>query len=272
MGYVSTEKSSYKGSPVELYKFVSAGGDWHVTSADVTVNFEGNEYLPVSLKRTSVKQSQELDNDGTTITIEAMNDIIHSYALTMAIRPLALTIYRTHRRDGEIKPFLRATIVSISYENDTAILKALLNSAMLVRRSPRVTYQVPCNHVIYSPKCGINKELYKTDGVISGHSGFTITAPEFATKPDGWFELGYVEFESTGLGTQMVMIIKHTGATLTLLQPLRNVRTGLHINAYAGCNRTSNHCINKFGNNVVRYLGWEYLPARNPFDSGAGSD
>lgn len=268
MSYAATEKSTYKGSPVELYQFHSAAGTWCLTSADMEINYAGDTYYPVTMRRTSIKQSQELDSDGTTITIEAMNDIVHSYSLTNAIKPLQLTIHRTHRRDNEIKPFFKGTVVAISYENDTAILKVLLNNAMLVRRSPRVMYQVPCNHVIYSAKCGKNKDDYKINGVITAHNGFTITAAAFGTKPDGWFTLGFVEFNTPQLGTQMVMITDHVGSTLTLLQPLRNMYLGSQVSAYAGCNRSSGHCVDKFGN-INKYLGWEYLPIRNPFDSGA---
>lgn len=267
MSYLETESSGYMGSPLELYKFHSAIGVWCLTSGDVEVEFEGDVYMPATIKRTSIKQSEEIDNDGCTITIDALNDIIHSYMLTNTIKPLQLTIYRTHRRDGDIVPYFKGTVVNIAYENTTASLKVLLGNAALVRRCPRVSYQVPCNHVIYSHRCGINKDDYKIDAIVQKHTGFTISSPDIAAKPDGWFTWGMAEYSSGELGTQMIMITSHVKDTITMLQPFRNLIIGATVSVYAGCDRTNNHCENKF-HNELRYLGWEYLPIKNPFDSG----
>jgi hypothetical protein len=82
----------------------------------------------------------------------------------------------------------------------------------------------------------------------------------FATKPNGWFNAGYIE-----KGTERRMIINHAGDTLTLLNPMAGLAVGDAITAYAGCKRDYSDCVSKF-NNGERFFGFEWIPARNPFN------
>lgn len=272
MDYGQLEQSTYWSAPVELYEFETARGTWYVTSGDVTVTYNGNTYIPVSIKRSSIKQTQELESGGIDITIDSMNDIIYGFTITNAIKPVKLIIRRFQRRNNvdDVHIIYKGAIVAVPFENDQATINALMCNAAFIRKCPKITYQKFCNHVIYSSRCGVNKHdpAYKlTDAVITGISGFNLTSPSFATKPNGFFAKGFIEYGEADIGMQMVTIQSHVGDTIELLQPLRSIYPGRRITAYAGCDRTSATCKNKF-NNAINFMGWEFIPIRNPFKSG----
>lgn len=272
MTYNTLERSTYLGAPVELYEFQTARGTWYITSGDVSVIYDNNTYVPVSIKRSGIKQTQELESGGVDITIDAMNDIIYGFTITNAIKPVKVIIRRFQRRAStvDVRIIFKGAIVAVPFENEQATIKALMCNAAFIRKCPKLTYQKWCNHVIYSQRCGINKEdpAYKiTDALITSVSSNILKSAAFATKPDGFFSKGYIEYDGADIGIQMVTIQSHTGDTIELLQPLRAAHAGIRINAYAGCDRTSTMCRDKF-NNSNNYMGWEFIPIRNPFKSG----
>lgn len=272
MNYDQLEQSTYLSAPVELYEFETARGTWYVTSSDVIVAYGGNDYIPVSIKRSSIKQTQELEAGGVDIIIDAMNDIVYGFTITNAVKPVKVIIRRLQRRSTieDVRVIFKGAIVAVPFENEQATIKALMCNAAFIRKCPKLTYQKWCNHVIYSEQCTINKNdsAYKlSDVVISSVSGFNLTSDAFATKPNGFFTKGFIEYIGADIGIQMVTIQNHIGNTIELLQPLRAAYAGIRINAYAGCDRSSGTCKNKF-NNAINYMGWEFIPIRNPFKSG----
>jgi hypothetical protein len=60
------------------------------------------------------------------------------------------------------------------------------------------------------------------------------------------------------------MIALHVGETITLIQPMAEVEAGDLITLYPGCLRSFQICKNKF-HNEVNYLGFEWIPTKNPF-------
>jgi len=279
MSYAQKERSVNDGSPVELYSFHNTMGTWNITSAEQAASYGGTWYTPQSIKRTAYKATQEMTSNGIDITIEAMNDIIYSFSVSNTVSAMRVELKRLHRRESEapdLRTVFKGTIASIAFEDEKAVLKVLNGSTALGRRIPRIVYQTMCNHVPYSPYCGVNKELYKVDTDISlGGDGnpLVMHAPIFSTLPENWLRGGYVAYQDVisgaNIGQQLVMIVDHNKAagTITVLQPLRNFVSGVHITAYAGCDRKGSTCVGKFGN-IPKFVGWEYMPLRNPFGTG----
>jgi len=61
------------------------------------------------------------------------------------------------------------------------------------------------------------------------------------------------------------MILNHVGDTLTLLTAMAGLAVGQSVTAFAGCKRTLLDCDTKF-NNLPFFFGFEWIPAKNPFD------
>jgi uncharacterized phage protein (TIGR02218 family) len=131
---------------------------------------------------------------------------------------------------------------------------------VLKKRVPGPKYQKPCNHILYDAGCGVDKNLFKVTATLTSVAAETIKAAAFATKPDGWFNAGYIE-----KGTERRMILSHVGDTLTLLNPMAGLVVGDVITAFAGCKRDFADCNTKF-NNAPNFFGFEFIPGRNPFN------
>jgi len=57
-------------------------------------------------------------------------------------------------------------------------------------RYMRAKYQRLCRHALYSRGCRLDIKTFFVGGTASAHHGLTITVPEAATLPNGWFRGG----------------------------------------------------------------------------------
>jgi uncharacterized phage protein (TIGR02218 family) len=121
-------------------------------------------------------------------------------------------------------------------------------------------YQTPCNKIIYSTPCGVDRTFFKTDGTVSALLGDVVTAAAFGAHADGWFTNGYLEW-----GNFKRMIIHHVGQSVTLLAPMTGLMVGQAVSAYRGCQRTFADCVGTFDNGP-NFWGFERIPVRNPFN------
>ena len=101
-------------------------------------------------------------------------------------------------------------------------------------------------------------------GILTVVSGTSLAATIWTTKPDGWFNGGYVE-----IGGDKRLIIKHIGANLKIHAPFDNRATpGASADAYPGCDKNPATCKAKFSNFDAHFLGMPYIPTRNPVIQG----
>jgi uncharacterized phage protein (TIGR02218 family) len=127
-------------------------------------------------------------------------------------------------------------------------------------------YRANCGHVLYGQggvgelgKCGISDTNFKENGSVG-----TVTIPKWAftcttSKPDGYFDNGYMVFTSGNNNGLSAIIKSHAGGTITLLFSTAFVfQPGDTFTLYAGCDHTLDTCKNKF-NNVVNYGGFPHI-------------
>ena len=116
-----------------------------------------------------------------------------------------------------------------------------------------------CDHKLFGYRCGLDKEVYRTNGTIDTISGITITATEFGASA--------YDFGSGGeivVGTAHRTIVSHTTITITINRPFGSgVLAGNAFSAYPGCNHTPTDCDGYF--NKANYGGLENLPTKNPY-------
>ncbi len=261
MSYASRETSQSSGQPVELYLFQTQTQSWRLTSADRQLTHLGLTYEPEAISRTSTSQGQELKSGSIRVTIPKTHEIALLFLPYIPATPMSLVIYRQHDGEADSETVVNFTgKVSLAQFGDACELTCVPEQEVLKKRIPATKYQKPCNRVLYDSGCKVDKELFKVSATLTSVTGDTIVAPEFATKPNGWFRAGYIE-----KGYERRMIINHVGSTLTLLEPMAGLVTGDVVNAYAGCNhRYNGDCVQKF-NNPIHFLGWEWIPSKNPF-------
>ena len=261
MTYDGRETSQDSGEPIELFRFVYGGTVYTYTSADVEQVRLGETYTPEPIQRTQLELDGESLKGAIEITIPRTNPIAVPFVAYAPEPPITVTVIQQHR--GESQELVGDWEVGqATFEGATVRLSCVPSDAGLRRRIPRNTYQGQCNWALYSAQCGINKDLFKVAATVTVISGLTIQASAFATKPDGWFNNGWVQ-RANG---QRRWVVKHVGAVLTLLSPFVALAVNESVDAYAGCERTEADCATKFSN-LVNFLGFPRVPTRNPFGS-----
>jgi len=96
-------------------------------------------------------------------------------------------------------------------------------------------------------------------GTVSAVDGTALTVTGADGEADGYFVGGMIEF-----GGIFRFIVAHTGTSITLWREMPNLEATDAVTLYPGCNRTLDHCTNKFSN-TINYGGFPWLPNSNPF-------
>ena len=260
MTYNAIEISPYFGAPYELYWFATADQNFYFTSSDHAITYLDNQYTPVAIKRTPTNQTAEAKGGTVKVTVPKDNPVAELFIAFSPETPLFLVIYRGHVGDSDVVVNFTGKCTMAVF-GDFAELTAIPLSDVLKNSVPAMSFQAPCNHFLYDSGCTVNKSAFATPGVISAMdaTGAIVTVPAAASKVDGWFTVGYIE-----IGQQRRMIMLHVGSVLTLIEPLVDVEVGAEVTLYAGCMRDFNTCKTKF-NNAKNYVGFQWIPAKNPF-------
>jgi uncharacterized phage protein (TIGR02218 family) len=262
MTYAASETSVAGGAPVELYRFALQGQSWCYTSADTAQAYNSQTYEPVPIVRSEPTQDKEVQTQELKVTLPPDDPVALLFQQGAPAGSVALVIYRFHRAVAEVLPFWTGRVRGCVWNQDgKAELQCEPVYCLLKRQVLRYHYQRSCNHMLYSPQCGLTRGDWATVGTVTGISGQTITAAEFASKADGWFKAGLVSW-----GYQRRMVIAHVGQTLTLLTPFEGLNVGAVVTAYAGCDHTLGATGCGRFNNYLNYGGFPYVPGINPFN------
>lgn len=278
------EKSTFSGQPFQLYEFVrnSGGTDffWRYNSTDRDLIYAGNVFTATPIYDGGIKLSGEAASTEFQVTLPATSDFASAYRLSGTVP--SDTVYLRVRRShgpfivdlGEAYPVVIearlvwiGTVDGITQTDDikTVITCAML-SASFRRNGLRYGYQRNCPHVLYaSNTCKVVKTDFDVVGTLTAVDGLQISATEFDTMPDGWFDGGFIEYLLASGMTERRMILSHSGADLNLLGFPAELAIGSTVTAFAGCDRTVTTCLTKF-NNLANHGGFPHTPGRSPYD------
>lgn len=125
-----------------------------------------------------------------------------------------------------------------------------------------------CRADLYDARCKVVKESFSASATVASVSGqfkFTVTTLPDARATGTWYDLGQAVITSgTGEGTPF-QIKTWTSGTLTVeaMTPIDELLdVGDTLTLYAGCNKSSTTCRDKFSN-MINYRGEEYAAGRD---------
>lgn len=286
------EESTFSGQPFHLYEFLrTTGGSnfyWRYTTTDCDILYGGDLYHAVPISDSGIKLNTESTSTDLDVTLPVATDFIRKYRYlgTVPSDTVWLRVRRAHLGDvvldapSAIHSLTTIALVvwvgTVNGVTQTDDLTAKVNCSMLAasfkRGGLRYGYQRNCPHILYNMKtCKADRENFRVSAPISdlaiasNNTGWRLTAIAFAYKVDGWFAGGFVEYVTTIGMVERKMIISHTGADIIIHGFPAGLRIGRYVNAFAGCDRTVNTCVDKF-DNLANYGGFPHTPGRNPFD------
>lgn len=271
MGLLEHESSKELGSRVELYLFETEDGRyrWSFTT-DARERVLGPVvYKPESIKRGELKQSAGDGNIETlTVTVPFDNPVAVAHVPYLPPRPIRLTIYAYQRNDpmAEIVQAFTGFVTSFTQKGAEAELQCSQILDNLSQTVPWAVFKPGCIWGLYQIGCGVDKQMWKNDALVTTIDSAVIGSPEFSSKPTGWYTNGFAVNPETG---EQRFITAHdaVAGTITLVYPFLSLDGGQNIEVYAGCARTKEVCSDKF-NNKINYVGFDHFPAYNVFQQG----
>lgn len=247
---------------VELYEFSRGSQRWRYTSSDRLETYDSQAFSPVAIKRGRIGQSAQEARSNLELTVPL------SLTLASVLRPyppterIIVRWRRIRKSDGAIRGTWNGVLSDVTERQNDLVLTCQSNAGAAATNGLRRCWQGQCPFALFDSDCGLNRELFRVDGVLSAVTSQTVSSSVFATKPDGWFVGGFVKWVK-GTATEHRFVVGHVGPTLTLLTAAP-LAAGELVSAYPGCGHSLSICHEKF-NNALRYGGQHTIPPKNPF-------
>lgn len=247
---------------VELFKIDSGDSLALYTSGRDPVKFPGSTYRPAPIKRGAFTQDATMGKTEVTVSAPPVDELTR-YLPNYPIQPTWITISRLVHGEDEAINLFRGRVVSVSIADNVATAVCRSGSPILSAEVPRLVYSAMCQNDLFDSACGLSSTDYLTSTQVTVQDG-TLTAPTFATRPNGYFTGGHVVH-----GSDMRLIVRHEGQVLHLQVPFDlSVGDGARVQVYPGCDKTAATCKNKFNNirpgSAKGFLGMPYIPTSNP--------
>lgn len=262
------------------------GAGIFVTSWDKTITIAGlpaftgaadpQVFTPGQVRHGPITTNDKFETRATALSITVENDALRRYFTTAAPARLNGTILRivganlrtTQQLDYDKHCMIadRGIISSFTFRG-TEIGAALTPEAFHEDRAiPRYYFQRRCNHVLYGPGCGLNKESFKFEtSIVSADPAQKeiIVTGQKSGVPETRFNAGHLLHDQTGFFFTIAWSKYDGGNTkFKLVTWHPEIAAGDTLTAYYGCQHTVTDC-NLFSN-VANFGGFAYVPASNP--------
>jgi hypothetical protein len=258
MSYDSIEQSTADGQPWEIYLFETEGVSFRLTSADQTISYLGQDYVPTTIHRTELEHTHEVISGQIKVYLPPAHAIARLFVPYMPPTPMSITIWGGHYGDSDVIVLFKGQISS-SLFTDECELTCSSSLYIMQRQIPKKLQQMNCAHVFGDSRCTMNLELFTTFGTIAAvnATGDQLTVVAFGSVPHS-LKAGYLV-----RGNDARMIVDHTGDVVTLLAPIPGLQVGDSVSGVAGCQHTYGAC-QAYGN-TDNFLGFDLIPTINPF-------
>lgn len=269
MTFATFETSVESGRPIELYTFTVGATITRYTSAEDSINFLSNTYLPKQITRTDPTQVSDDRRATIEVTLPTEDAIAQQYISVPPGQLMSLQIIRLHRGDTDYLVIWDGNVIACTFKREgaQAVLSAVSSESALSRPIPRFKFSGLCNHMLYDGRCQVLKASFAYTGAVGAVSGNTVEVVGLeAAKGTGWALGGYVKQPDD---SDFRQVRGQSGDTLTIPLPFNAPPSGTLI-VQAGCDHTLATCKAKFSN-VVNFGGFPYVPTKNPFTAGVRS-
>ena len=271
MGTAARETSTYDGQPIELYQFTAGARVWRYTSADTPVTHNGSSYIPATIVRDTIGQSDQDGSGSVEVSLTREDPVAALFVGGGPAAPVLLTIFRTHRGESDALTIFVGEVGSAEFDGPSVRLLCGSVFDRLAQQFPRGAVQSTCPKMLGDSDCGVDLSPFTAPfdivAVTTGADGTQTLEFDLGagTVADGYYTAGVAILgEARGF---IVGQVNQVGSIfgVTLMVPLPGVAAGVTVFLQAGCDRTtgSNGCA-KFSN-IARYGGFPGLPSRNPF-------
>lgn len=249
----------------ELFRFVEGDFIATQTSGDTLVEFNGEDYTPEPIGRTTAESKNELSRASIDINMDLSNPLAQRYLASSIDSVVTLTIFQQTEMGTDTFWKGRLSLVKASNKGLTMTFESIFTS--LRRPGLRGRYQKSCRHALYGRGCNVDPEAHAVVGFLSNVVGTQITVPGLNAYPDGRFRGGMIRAPDGVVR----FIVAHVGNVVTLSRPFQQLTNlfgtngpgVVEVKVYPGCLHNMADCKNIF-NNLPNYGGFPWIPTKNP--------
>lgn len=262
--------SREQSQPIELFEFLISTDSFFYTSSDEQVTAGGRTWTPVEGMQVSdvIVSDDDVAND-CEVDLPIDDPLVELYRNLPPGATSEANYYRLEANDPALTPVLAfaGTIQSIRFNDDgtaTLLVRSLL--ASLSKTVPNHFFQLPCNHLLGGPGCGVDLASFRLNVTVATSDGLEFTASTFSSYSNGYFVPGDLRIPGT---LEFRRITYHVGNTIRIRIPFRDgaALNGQTLIVTPGCNHLESDCSEVF-DNVSNYGGFLFIPTRNIFREG----
>lgn len=268
MTFDARESSLAGGRPIRLYQFSRGVLRWNYNSSDRPIVHQNQTFQPLvgGITDDGIRQGGSDNVRSLRVLAPGNLEVAQFYRGIPPSDSIDLVIFDRHFGETEFRVSWVGEIQSVTWPAvDRCQVVCSPESVSMGQQGLRLAWERPCPHALYERGCLVNRDLFRVETVVQTMNGALVSGSAFASKPDGWFNAGYVEW-SVGPGVWERRAIEgHLGTLLAIFGGTSGMSLGMTLRAYAGCNQTMEICHSRFGNKD-NYGGIRHLPGRSPFD------
>lgn len=265
----------------ELYTFTQRSDNgvpikfWRYTNAPRAVVFENETY--VSKPISAGDWTREMRDGMATVTIPADLQPFPIYIAGDPGKALWLTVLLAAEVTSAVAtkttPLFIGKVLNATFVASKRIMKINVAAASDLRSSdfPLRNFDPSCDWPLFGRGCELSSDLFRkiipASSIAVSDGGLVLTSTAFettaqgATAPDDWWTHGRLDrgIESRG-------IVGSSGDEIQLLSRFFQADDESFV-LYPGCNKSLEHCRDKFAN-LVRFSGYRFVPSVNPSTDG----
>lgn len=264
MTFSSQEKSIDDGQPLELFRFVMRPKVWRYSNHTEDVSVGPDVYLPNTISRTTITQTEEINKADLTITVPRYFGPADRFRVVPPSEPMVVTVSRMHFGTEEPLVAWQGRVMSVGWSGAKAEMVCQPIFSSLLRPGMRRYYSYVCGHSLYGPKCRVIANAHVQTALVTSVVHSKVGAGEFGAHADGHFTGGYIQYTTAEGIVEQRLIVSHVGTLITLAVPPVDLRGAMRIQAFPGCAHTTDICASKF-DNLNNYGGFPYIPTGTPF-------
>lgn len=268
MSFDSAEQGLASGRPIRLYQFSRGVLRWNYCCGDTDIVHQNQTFkaLRGGISDDGIRQGG--GESVRTLRILAPGDleVAQFYRGIPPSDTFDLVIFDRHYGETEFRVSWVGEIQSVGWPAvDRCQIVCNPESVSMGQQGLRLCWERPCPHALYERNCWVDANLFRVEASVISMDGVAINGSAFASKPNGWFNAGYVEW-SVGTGAwERRAIEEHVGTSLIIFGGTSGLALGMQVRAYPGCDQTMETCVAKFGNGE-NFGGIRHMPGRSPFD------
>ncbi len=251
------------GAPVWLYTFARGSVMWRYTSdgLPLTVAATGISYNAAKIEHEEIQRKDESGAVDIKVTLGSRLAVVAALR-DGSTEPMVLAIHKYHPSAGGMPArFAYGDVGSPSLDSASGKCELVLHTSEgdFDVDVPRTLITVQCQKATYSSECGVRWQDFAIDADIVALGPRTIQVDSVGAAADGYYDNGIVK-----LNRESVHIERQVGTILTVFNEIPSSFTvGTTVKLLAGDDKQAATCATKFGN-IRRFLGFPWLPAKNP--------